>query len=166
MKGGIKSALSPKFYLNKLLELKERSDETAKGLALGVFIGFLPIIGFQVIVAVTIATLTRASKVAAAVGTHVTNPWTTIPILIFDYYVGCFVMGRHACFPKVDLSSFHSLLASGKEILVPMFVGGVLLGSICSVLSYFGIKRLLERKVREVREYAGKVKEQSLAEQE
>ena len=153
MMGRIKEALSFQFYLKKLTELRESPDKTARGLALGVFIGFLPIIGFQVITAITIALFTRASKVAAAVGTHVTNPWTTIPILILDYYVGCFVLGRHACFPHVDFSSFGALLSSGKEILVPMFVGGVILGSVFSVLSYFGIKRLLQRKVEEVKDY-------------
>jgi uncharacterized protein (DUF2062 family) len=152
MKDKLKKALSPKYYLDKLLQLKDRPDEAARGLAIGVFIGFLPIIGFQVIVAVTISLFVRASKVAAAVGTHVTNPWTTLPILVLDYYVGCLVLGRHACLPNLNLSSFHSLLACGKEILVPMFVGGVLLGTLCSVLSYFGMKRLLQKKFEQMRE--------------
>ncbi|WP_457677536.1 DUF2062 domain-containing protein [Thermovibrio sp.] len=159
MKGSIKRTLSPKFYLEKLLELKDRPDETAKGLALGVFIGFLPIIGFQVIVAVSLALLARASKVAAAIGTHVTNPWTTIPILIIDYYVGCLLLGRHACTPKIDFSSFSSLLNSGKEILIPMFVGGIVLGAIFSVLSYFGMKKLLSKKVNSIKNYVGQLKE-------
>jgi len=152
MKDKLKKALSPKYYLEKLLQLKDRPDETARGLAIGVFIGFLPIIGFQVIVAVTISLFVRASKVAAAVGTHVTNPWTTLPILVLDYYVGCLVLGRHACLPQLNFSSFHSLLTCGKDILVPMFVGGVLLGALCSVLSYFGMKRLLQKKVEQMRE--------------
>jgi len=155
----LKKALSFRFYLQKLTELHESPDRTARGLALGVFIGFLPIIGFQVIVAVTIALLTRASKVAAAVGTHVTNPWTTIPILILDYYVGCFVLGKRVCTPHVDFGSFGALLNSGKEILIPMFVGGLILGSIFSVLSYFGMKRLLQRKVEQVKGYVKKLPE-------
>jgi len=149
----LKKALSFKFYLKKLTELRESPDKLARGLALGVFIGFLPIIGFQVITAVIIALFTRANKVAAAVGTHVTNPWTTIPILILDYYVGCFVLRKHACVPHIDFSSFGALLNSGKEILLPMFIGGVILGSIFSVLSYFGMKKLLQKKVSEVKDY-------------
>ena len=87
MKEKLRKAFSYKYYVKKLTELRESPDKTARGLAVGVFIGFLPIIGFQVITAVTIALFTRANKVAAAVGTHVTNPWTTIPILILDYYL-------------------------------------------------------------------------------
>lgn len=155
----LKKVLSFRFYLKKLTELRESPDGVARGLAVGVFIGFLPIIGFQVITAVAVALFTRASKVAAAVGTHVTNPWTTIPILILDYYVGCFFLGRKACTPHIDFSSFGALLNSGKEILVPMFVGGVILGSIFSVLSYFGMKKLLKRKVEEVKDYVKKLPE-------
>ncbi len=153
MKEKLRKAISYRYYLKKLTELRESPDKTARGLAVGVFIGFLPIIGFQVITAVTIALIARASKVAAAVGTHVTNPWTTIPILILDYYVGCFVLRRHACVPHIDFSSFGALLSSGKEILIPMFVGGVILGSVFSVLSYFGMKKLLQKKVKEVKDY-------------
>ncbi|WP_456455606.1 DUF2062 domain-containing protein [Thermovibrio sp.] len=152
----IKELFSFRFYLKKLLELKDRPEETARGLALGVFIGFLPINGFQVLVAVTIAALTRVSKVAAAIGTHVTNPWTTIPILILDYYVGCLLLGRKACIPHIDFSSFSSILNSGKAIIVPMFVGGIFLGSIFSIISYFGLKRLLSRKVENIRRYVSK----------
>ncbi len=155
----MKRALSFRYYIEKLLELRDRPDETAKGLALGVFIGFLPVNGFQVIIAVTIAALTRVSKIAAAIGTHVTNPWTTIPILIIDYYVGCFLLRRHSCMPEVDFSSLSSILNAGKEIIVPMFVGGIFLGAIFSVLSYFGIKRLLSKEIGVVRNYLKSVRE-------
>ncbi|TCK02881.1 hypothetical protein CLV27_1594 [Phorcysia thermohydrogeniphila] len=158
MKNRIKKALSLKYYLNKLLEMKESPDEMAKGLALGVFIGFLPINGFQVLIAVTIAALTRVSKMAAAIGTHVTNPWTTIPVLIIDYYVGCFLLGRKACTPHVDFTSLSSLISAGKEIILPMFVGGIFLGTIFSVLSYFGIKKLLEKEATVVKNYVKSIR--------
>ncbi len=155
---GIVKALSPRFYLKKLLELRERPDETAKGLALGVFIGFLPVNGFQVIIAVTIAALARVSKVAAAIGTHVTNPWTTIPVLVLDYYVGCLLLGRKICTPHFDFSSLDALLRCGKEIFIPMMVGGVFLGAVFSVLSYLGIKKLLKKEVETVKGYVGKIR--------
>jgi len=159
MKKGLKRLFSFKYYLEKLLEMRDRPDETAKGLALGVFIGFLPINGFQVLVAVSLAAVARVSKVAAAIGTHVTNPWTTIPILILDYYVGCLLLNRHACIPHIDFSSFSALLQSGKEILIPTFVGGVFLGAIFSILSYFGIKRLLTKEVRAIKRLVGRIRE-------
>ena len=163
MRGKIKGAFSLRFYIKKLLELKDKPDETAKGLALGVFIGFLPINGFQVLVAVTIAAVTRVSKIAAAIGTHVTNPWTTIPILILDYYVGCFLLGIHPHLPHVNFSSLTSILSAGKSIILPMLVGGVFLGLIFSVLSYFGMKKLLTGRVDAVRNYVEKLKKEERA---
>jgi uncharacterized protein (DUF2062 family) len=142
----------------KLMKMKESPDEMAKGFALGVFIGFLPINGFQVLIAVTIAALTRVSKMAAAIGTHVTNPWTTIPVLIIDYYVGCFLLGKKACPPHVDFSSLSGIVSSGKEIILPMFAGGIFLGAIFSILSYFGIKKLLEKEATVVKNYVKNIK--------
>ena len=163
MKNRIKEVLSFKYYFQKLAEMRESPDETAKGLALGVFIGFLPINGFQVLIAVTIAALTRVSKVAAAIGTHVTNPWTTIPVLIVDYYVGCFLLGRKICTPHVDFTSVSSLISSGKEIIFPTFVGGIFLGAIFSVLSYFGIKKLLAKEAMVVKSYVKSIRKPKIS---
>ncbi|MEO2069260.1 MAG: DUF2062 domain-containing protein [Desulfurobacteriaceae bacterium] len=155
----LRKAFSLNFYIKKLQELKGSPEETAKGLALGVFIGFLPINGFQVLIAVILATLTRVNKLAAAIGTHVTNPWTTIPVLIIDYYLGCYILGKKPCFPDIDLTSFHSIVSCGKEIIAPMFIGGVVLGLIFSILSYFGIKKFLEKEVSAIKSYAKKLTE-------
>ncbi len=142
----LKKYLSPKFYVKKLLELKDRPEETARGLALGVFIGFLPINGFQVITAVAIAAFAKVSKVAAAIGTHVTNPWTTVPILILDYWIGVRILsffGYRIYFSLPHVISVQTIIKSGVNLLVPTFVGGVLLGSVFSVLSYVGFKKFL-----------------------
>jgi len=152
MKLELKRALSFRYYLEKLLEMRERPDETAKGLALGVFVGFLPINGFQVLVAVAIAAVARVSKLAAAIGTHITNPWTTIPILFLDYYVGCLVLNKESCIPHLSSFSLSSILEAGKELLIPTFVGGMILGALFSVLSYFGVKSFLESYVEKLKD--------------
>jgi uncharacterized protein (DUF2062 family) len=151
MKLRLKRVFSVRFYLKKLLELRDKPEETARGLALGVFIGFLPINGFQVLVAITIAALTRVSKIAAAIGTHVTNPWTTIPILIIDYYVGCLILGRKTCLLCFNFKDISSFLSYGFSLIVPMFIGGIVLGTIFSVLSYIGFKNFIHsiKKLKE-----------------
>ncbi|WP_457568357.1 DUF2062 domain-containing protein [Desulfurobacterium sp.] len=142
-----KELFSFKFYIKKLLELKDKPEETARGLALGVFIGFLPVNGFQVLIAITIAAFAKASKIAAAIGTHVTNPWTTVPVLIIDYYVGCSILrflGYQVM--KISISSFSisRLFSAGLALLAPTFVGGASLGLIFSIISYFGFKKFAE----------------------
>ncbi|SNR80420.1 DUF2062 domain-containing protein [Desulfurobacterium atlanticum] len=142
----IKSLFSIRFYIKKLLELREQPEEAARGLALGVFIGFLPVNGFQVLIAITIATLARVSKVAAAIGTHVTNPWTTVPVLIIDYYVGCSILkfiGIKVAPISLKTISVSKLLSTGISLIVPTFVGGIFLGIIFSILSYFGFKKFI-----------------------
>ena len=61
--------------------------------------------------------------------------------------------------PHVNFSSFSSLLQAGKEIIVPMFVGGIFLGAIFSVLSYFGVKKLLTKEVKAIKGYVGRLRE-------
>jgi uncharacterized protein (DUF2062 family) len=149
----VKRLLSLKHHFKKLSNLKENPEGIAKGLALGIFVGFLPINGFQVITAVTIAGIARVSRVAAAVGTHVTNPWTTIPILLVDYYVGCAILGRKVCLPQVNAQSLHSVATAGMDLLLPTFVGGAVLGLVFSLISYFGLKKLLLKEIAVLRNY-------------
>ncbi|WP_022847628.1 DUF2062 domain-containing protein [Desulfurobacterium sp. TC5-1] len=143
----LKELFSFRFYIKKLLELKDRPEETARGLALGVFIGFLPVNGFQVLIAITIAAFAKASKIAAAIGTHVTNPWTTVPVLVIDYYVGCRILrllGYQVMRVSLSTFSLSRIFSAGLALLAPTFVGGASLGLIFSILSYFGFKKLVE----------------------
>ncbi|WP_245791982.1 DUF2062 domain-containing protein [Desulfurobacterium indicum] len=143
----LKELFSFRFYIKKLLELKDQPEETARGLALGVFIGFLPVNGFQVLIAITIAAFAKASKIAAAIGTHVTNPWTTVPVLIIDYYVGYRILrllGYQVMRVSLSTFSISKLFSTGLALLVPTFVGGASLGLIFSILSYFGFKKFAE----------------------
>ena len=146
----IKRWFSLRFYLKKFVQLRRKPNETAKGLGIGVFVGFLPINGIQMLTAMAIASITKASKIAAAIGTHITNPWTTIPILIADYYVGCLVLHRKPCLTCINFRSVHGFLSYSISIIVPMFVGGVILGIVFGFLSYIGAKKLLKKKVKNI----------------
>ena len=136
--------------IKKLLKSEKEPDKVAKGFALGVFIGFLPIYGFQMLLAVLVAGITRVSKIPAIIGTHVTNPWTAIPVLIIDYYIGCLVLGIRPKVPQVELTK-TSLFALGRVFLLPTFVGGIILGTIFSVLSYLGIRRFIEKEISAIK---------------
>ena len=69
------------------------ADDTPHSLALGVaiatFVGFLPIMGIQTIVAVAIAALFRANKAVCVPIVWISNPLTAVPI-----YGGCLALGH------------------------------------------------------------------------
>ena len=72
-------------FQRQLRELRGRPHELSLGIAIGVFIGVTPTIPFHTILAVALAGLLRASKLAAALGVWVANP-LTIPVLYYTSY--------------------------------------------------------------------------------
>jgi uncharacterized protein (DUF2062 family) len=131
--------LSPRWwwreFRRQFRELRGKPHEIALGMAIGVFIGVTPTIPFHTILAVSLAVLVRASKLAAALGVWVGNP-LSIPLFYYgSYRIGQLVLGL----PGLRFPEDHSLLVMGKlggEIVGAMVVGGVILGIIPAVVAY------------------------------
>ncbi|MBI1335836.1 MAG: DUF2062 domain-containing protein [Phycisphaera sp.] len=148
--------------------------QIALGFALGVFISFTPTIGLQLVLAALLATLFNLSRPAAVLPIFITNPLTIPPIFAFTYYVGCFfwptptrpmsharqvleeVMHNVARHNFYELQGqFEEVLKLGKEMIMPMVIGGVLIGVLTAIPSYFIVKwgvlryRELKRRYRE-----------------
>lgn len=151
----------------------------ALGLAIGIVVAFSPTIGFQMIIAAFLASMVRANPAPAMMAVWITNPLTIPPIYAATYYLGrYFWSGRpvdiHAAMSRFvhDLSrfefyevvgQFRQLLELGVDVLVPMFIGGAIIGLIGAVISYpitiiavnrarrlleLGRHRLAERRAR------------------
>jgi uncharacterized protein len=121
----------------RIIRTKGTPHSTALGMGVGVFVGFLPIIPFQTAVALTVSFALRCGKVSAVLGTLVTNP-LNIPIMYYLFYrVGSLVVpvGHYRFDPKhVELASlFHK----GWEVVLSMFIGGLLFAIPGSVGAYF-----------------------------
>lgn len=135
-----KKILSPQYwwqeFLRQLKELRGKPHELSLGMAIGVFISVTPTIPFHTALAVALAILLRASKLAAALGVWVSNP-LTIPIFYYgSYRLGRFVLGM----PELTLPSDYSFLAIiklGGSVTAAMLHGGVLLGILPGLLAYF-----------------------------
>lgn len=108
----------------------------AIGLAVGVFAGFLPIIPFQTIVALVFAWPVRGSKIAAALGTWVSNPLNWVPFYMMLYYVGKAVSPFSVPPFNPSLLEFKVMIQQGWQWLAVMCVGGVVLGIPASIISY------------------------------
>jgi len=94
------------------------------GLVIGVFFGFLPIHGIQMATAAAVAKFAKKSPIAAVIGTHVTNWWTTIPILFLNYKIGKFII------------SHFFIKSIPQTVFIPLstFTGGIILGTFSSCL--------------------------------
>ena len=135
----LKKALNPKYwwqeFRRQLKELRGKPHEISLGMAIGVFIGITPTVPFHTVLAVALAVLLRASKLAAALGVWVCNP-LTIPLFYYgSYQLGRFVLGL----PELNLPpdySFLTLIKLGQHATAAMIHGGVLLGILPALLAY------------------------------
>jgi uncharacterized protein (DUF2062 family) len=111
------------------------SNNVARGVALGVFVGLLPIFGHMLIVPLVAIFLWPANLPVAMVSTFITNPATLAPISYFEYRVGTWVLG----WPE---KSFHlewtwnGFVHEFTHIWEPMLLGSLVLGIIIAPLSY------------------------------
>jgi len=127
----------------RLLRLKGQPREVAGGMAIGVFVGMTPTVPLHTVLAVLIALILKRSKLAAALGVWVANPFMLPFIYFLDYKVGQLLTGADA--PSLVISDFSiaKLIDLGWSIAFPLFFGGAVTGIICAVPSYYITKRLI-----------------------
>lgn len=138
--------------LRELAHDKDPPSRIGRGLALGVVVGLLPIMGIQMLVAALLAVPCRANAKAAVTAVWITNPLT----FVFVYY-GCYRVGLlFVPWRSVTWDEFAELisraadgswdeaarrsLALGLDVLVPLSVGGAALGLILGPLTYYSAR--------------------------
>ncbi len=122
----------------RFIRLRATPAEISRGLAIGVFWGMFPLPGLQMAIAVITAAFLRGNKLAAAAGTWLSNPLTTLPLTALNFQVGQWVLGREAiAFSSSSLRSVNQILQLGGDILVSYLVGCLVVGSISTPLIYF-----------------------------
>jgi len=125
-----------RFGYLKVMRIKAPPHSLALGMAIGVFVGCLPVIPFQTVIALALAYIFRCNKLAAALGTWVSNPANVVFVYYFLYRVGqVFVPGAQNCFDPEHLA-LADMLQSGWHLVMVMSVGGVIVGIPVAVLTY------------------------------
>lgn len=99
----------------------------AAAVFLGLFIGILPIYGFQTVAAVSVALLFRLNKPLTVAGTFINNP-LFLPVIIFSSVeLGCLL--REGSFRQLSLSTLAASRAGHtKEEILIWLIGSVALG--------------------------------------
>jgi uncharacterized protein (DUF2062 family) len=124
----------------RFIRMRGDPKQISFGLALGIFMGVSPLFGFQLILAVLIAAFLRWNKVAAAMGTLISNPFTSPFIYTFAYYVGSKVTGatgRGLLVIPRDLATAGRMMEEAPGLLLALTLGTVLIGLPLAVVGYF-----------------------------
>jgi hypothetical protein len=123
------------FYL-RFIRIRRDPSEIARGLAIGVFSGMTPFLGFHILMALALAMLLKGNKFMALIGTWVANPLTFSFIYYLDYKVGRWVLGGETeSFMPLSLEPLE-ILHAGWKLLLPMSVGSLILGLLAAALTY------------------------------
>jgi len=146
--------------LRWVIRLRSSPKAIAGGLGLGTFIAFTPTVGVQLILALIFATFLNLNRPAAMIPVWITNPITVAPIYTFNYWLG----GRMVEGPPlsevsglfIDIGStmahlkfweikeqFLAVLHMGKDILVPLLVGSIAIGTVIGLAAYIFSLKLL-----------------------
>ncbi len=130
-----------KLHVIHLARLRSDPDAVARGMALGLFIGFTPTFGFQMFLALLFAFIFRQNKIATFIGVWITNPLTAPLIYGLEYQVGRLLLGM----PPFDMSNFNleMLCSLGPKVGVPLVVGSLVLGIPIAMIGYSLTVRLV-----------------------
>ena len=128
----------------RLLRLRDRPEVVAKGFAIGVFAGCFPLLGLQSLIGIFLATIFRASKVAAVAATWISNPLTYVPLFLFNYKIGQFLL-RTEDAELLDATSLAAFRELGSTIAITLLTGSFIVGTILSIATYFYSLLILQR---------------------
>jgi len=129
--------------ISSLLKVPDTPERTAFGFAIGVLIGFSPFLGLHTVMGVAVAFLFRLNKIAVMLGVWSNVPWLVIPFYSFATWVGVKVIGlpEGIHLPSIEFSDlfrteFWIWLGSQWQLLLPAFIGSLLLSVILAAIAY------------------------------
>lgn len=129
----------------------------ALGVSIGLFVAFLPTIGFQMGMALVFAWVLNASRPAAIASVWITNPLTMGWAYTLTYLVGRpfwfsshdvgllelsqTIRGHHFGYGiQAVFTAFHSMYSLGSDVFMPMLIGGAVVGVMAGFLGYYPVK--------------------------
>jgi hypothetical protein len=147
------------FVKFRILHVDDTPQRIARGVAVGLWIGFTPLLGLHMILALAVAALLRANKALAVLFVWVSNPFTLLPIYGPAYLTGRFLLGRvhpsrlqpgqvgdllGRIFSLSNMLTRLHTAAFWKEVAVvfgkiglEVTIGGFVLGTFAAIMGYF-----------------------------
>ncbi len=152
-----------KYYYLKFTRLQGNPQALAWGTAIGTFFGITPIIPFHTLINLIITFLTRTSTIAALLASLIVcNPLTYIPQYYLSTVIGNAVTPYNFTWERMKavldillakpgfVESFQAIAGIGYEAIIVLLVGGAILATPFTIISYFFSLRLF-LKIQEKR---------------
>ncbi|MET0406936.1 MAG: DUF2062 domain-containing protein [Hyphomicrobium sp.] len=146
-----------RYFWRRVLRVRATPHAVALGFAIGVFMACTPFLGVQTILALVVAFVFRVSMLAALLGTFIGNPLSWPAIWSASYVAGALLLGQDPGYVTDHFSETANALGATlvaqspdtlslvfnilSPIIEPMVVGGILVGLIAAVFSYYPTRR-------------------------
>lgn len=141
---------------HKVLKGNSSPHEISLGLAIGIFVGFTPLVGVQtILILILIIIIPKINKISVYLSSWVMNQFTFVPIYLLDYWTGSFFLRIER---RIEYNEFHNIIIEkninqiiniGKGIFFPMLLGGVIVGIILGGFTYIIFRIFFERKQKQ-----------------
>lgn len=132
-----------RYIMLRVQRMQGTPHAIAAGLASGAAVSFTPFMGFHVVTGMLIAILLRGSVIAAVFGTLIGNPWTFPLIWFGSYKLGLVVLDIPVSDRLPEHLSLVYIFDHPAQILLPMSVGGMLLGFVAWIFTYYLARDLI-----------------------
>lgn len=143
----------------RVLHSNSSKREVADGLAIGVFVAFTPLLGIHMLLALLLTRLLHRNSLIALAAVWITNPFTAVPIFLFNLWVGKLVYNGDVAFTElytlIKTLDLGDMLSAGKEILIPLWLGSILVG----IFFAYASQRLCLKYYERIRDKLLKTKE-------
>lgn len=126
-----------RYYYLRLLRIRGRPEEIARGLAVGVFVGLTPFLGLHTVLSLLLASMFKANQVAAVAATWVGNPLTLPVIYLAEFKLGQAIVGSEQVVALTISGSWQGAASIGMNILLATILGSLVLGLMVSLATYF-----------------------------
>jgi len=131
-----------KDYILKFSSKGLSTNEIAFGIALGNFIGFIPVMGTHTLVAIGLAYVLRLNTLIVILGTQISNPISYPFQLFITAEIGNLILHGGLLDMKFSKDINYYL----DHLVWPIVLGSLVLGAIVSGLSYFLVRGFLRRR--------------------
>lgn len=140
------------FVVHGVLHADDTPHRLALGLAIGLWVSLMPIIGAQMVTSAAICHPFRANKAVAMAMAWVTNPVTIVPIFLPCYGLGCWLLDVDplprdqfaAIFFPAEEGAWARVAATWQAmtaVFAPLWLGCALVATAVSVPAYFLVER-------------------------
>ena len=122
----------------RVLRREARDPEAlARGVGLGLFIGFMPSMGIQTVLGFFVAGLVNANRLVTVLGTLVTNPVTAVPFGAVALWLGDFMLpGAHLTGAELTSFDWAKLIDASGRLALAYLTGCLAMSAFFGVAGY------------------------------